>query len=351
MPSASRAELPSRAFAYAAIAALVVGISLLLWYAISYVLLVFFGVLLAILLRAPANWLAARTAVSPTLALAIVALLLVALLGTGAYFFGHAVAAQSFELGERLPQVIDSILQRLRQHEWGTRLLELAGGGEQIAASEVLSGAMRFAGSALEVVTGIAIVIFLAAFLALQPQVYVEGALRLVPIPRRERMREVIESIGGVLERWLVGQAVLMLAIFILSYAGLMLLGAPLALPLALLAGLLNFIPYVGPIASAVPAVLVGFSESAEMAGYIALLWIGLQSVEGYILEPLIQNKAVYLPPALILVAQMILGLVAGPLGIVVATPFAAALSVAVRMLYVEDALGDRDDSSRTADS
>ncbi len=152
----------------------------------------------------------------------------------------------------------------------------------------------------------------------------------------------MLESIGEVLQRWLVGQAVLMLSIAILTFVGLTLLGVPLALPLALLAGVLNFIPYVGPILSSVPAILVGFSESPQMAAYAALLFVGVQSVEGYILEPLIQHRAVYLPPALILLAQLLLGLLAGPIGVIVATPFAAAFVVAVRMLYVEDALGDR---------
>jgi len=135
---------------------------------------------------------------------------------------------------------------------------------------------------------------------------------------------------------------VLMLSIAILTFVGLTLLGVPLALPLALLAGVLNFIPYVGPILSSVPAILVGISESPQMTAYVALLFLGVQSVEGYVLEPLIQQRAVYLPPALILFAQLLLGLLAGPIGVIVATPFAAAFVVAVRMLYVEDALGDR---------
>ena len=88
---------------------------------------------------------------------------------------------------------------------------------------------------------------------------------------------------------------------------------------------------------SAVPAILVGISESPQMAAYVALLFLGVQSVEGYVLEPLIQHRAVYLPPALILFAQLLLGLLAGPIGVIVATPFAAAFVVAVFGWAVND--------------
>ena len=342
MTASTHGGTASRALVYASVAAAVIAAALLLWAALPYLLLVFFGVLLALLVRAPANWLARKTGWRPGLALALVAAMLLAVLAAGGYFLGHAVAMQSLELGERLPQVLDTILEQLRQQKWGQRVIDFFSGGEQVDSQKVLGGALRFAGSALEVVSGLAIILFFAAFLASQPMLYVHGLLHMVPKRARPRAREVLESMGEVLQRWLVGQAVLMLVIGVLSFIGLTLLGAPLALPLALIAGLLNFIPYAGPIIGAIPAILVGFSEGAQLALYIALLFVGIQSVEGYVLEPLIQNRAVFLPPALILLAQIVAGVIAGPLGLAVATPLAAALMVAVKMLYVEDALGDR---------
>jgi predicted PurR-regulated permease PerM len=185
----------------------------------------------------------------------------------------------------------------------------------------------------------VVIVIFFAVFLAAQPGVYVEGLLRLIPVRKRQRAREVLGSLSVVLQRWLVGQSALMLMMGILTFAGLSLLKVPLALPLALLSGILYFVPYVGAITAAVPALLIGLSVSAQMAAYVALLFVGIHAVEGYLVEPLVQNKAVYLPPALILFSQVLLALLAGPLGLAVATPLAAALVVAVKMLYVEDVL------------
>ncbi len=336
---ATRAADPSRAAVYAGMAVLVLALALLFGFAFTYVLLLFFGALLAILLRSPTNWIVRRTGMRDGLALALVGLSVLALLGGIGYFFGKTIAEQTIELSSRLPQVIETLLEELRSRPWGERLLSYASGGEQASASKVVGGAMSFAGTALEAVANVFIVIFFAIFLAAQPRVYVDGVVRLIPPRGRERAREVLGEIGDVLQRWLVGQALLMVCIAVLTGIGLWAIGAPLALPLALLAGLLNFIPYVGPILAAIPAVLVGFSEGAQMALYIVLLFIALQSAEGYILEPLIQRRAVHLAPALILFSQMVLGLVGGPLGIMVATPFAAALLVAVKKLYIEDAL------------
>jgi predicted PurR-regulated permease PerM len=346
MATSAKAD-PSRAAVHAAVTALIVALALLLWFAFTYVLLVFFGALLALLLRAPTDWLAARTGMRDGLALAIVGVLVVLALGGVGYFFGSAIAAQSSELATRLPEVVQALVERVRATPWGEQLFSYFGDGDGAqSAQKVVGGAVAMAGTAagraFEALANTAIVIFFAIFLAAQPKLYVDGSVRMVPPRHRDRAREVLQAIGDVLQRWLVGQAVLMACIAVLTGAGLLLIGAPLALPLALLSGLLNFIPYVGPIVAAIPAVLVGFSEGPQMALYVLLLYVGVQSVEGYVLEPVVQRKAVFLPPALILFAQMVLGLIGGPLGIIVATPFAAAAMVTVKMLYVEGALEGR---------
>lgn len=133
-----------------------------------------------------------------------------------------------------------------------------------------------------------------------------------------------------------------MLIVAALTSIGLGLLGVPYALALGLLAGLLTFIPYLGPILSLIPAALVALGESPLLAGYVALLYAGVQAIEG-MLEPVVQQKTVYLPPVLLLFGQVVLGVLVGALGVVVATPLTAALMVMVKMLYVEDILGDRE--------
>jgi predicted PurR-regulated permease PerM len=163
-----------------------------------------------------------------------------------------------------------------------------------------------------------------------------------VPQRRRKRAREVLHEIGEVLRRWLVGQSIVAACVALLAATGLLLLGAPFAIALGLLAGLMEFVPYIGPFIAAVPAILVGFAESPELALKIGLLFLALQLIESYALYPLIQHRAVHLPPAVILFAQVLMGAIIGALGVAVATPLAAAVMVAVSMLYVEDALGDK---------
>jgi predicted PurR-regulated permease PerM len=211
----------------------------------------------------------------------------------------------------------------------------------------VLGKGLRLVGTTFAAFGSFVVVLFLGIFLAWQPSAYKSGFVRLFPERRRKRIREVLNAVGYMLQRWLVGQMILMTIVGVLTWIGLHLLGVPFALPLALFAGFAEFVPYIGPIVGGVPAVLVALAEGPELAVWVAGLYVAIQSVESYLLTPLIQQRAVYLPPALLLFSQVILGVTAGPLGVIVATPLAAAGMVAVRKLYVEDVLGD-DGKSRS---
>lgn len=123
----------------------------------------------------------------------------------------------------------------------------------------------------------------------------------------------------------------------------------PLAFTLALIAGILNFVPYIGPLVSAVPAVLLALLQGPQVALYVALLYLGAQTIESYVLTPLVQQRAISLPPALTLSAQTLLGVLLGILGVVLATPLAAITLVVIRKLYVEDALGDKEADKKMA--
>ncbi len=126
----------------------------------------------------------------------------------------------------------------------------------------------------------------------------------------------------------------------ILTAIGLWFLGIPMALSLALLAGVLNFIPNFGPLIAGIPAVLIALTISPQAALFVGLLYIVVQSVDGYVFTPLVNRRSVELPPALTISAQVILGVLVGGMGVVLAGPLTAMLIVIVRMLYVEDTLG-----------
>lgn len=347
MDQAERKDTAQHALVYVGIAVGIVILLLLLWYAIDVVLLAFIGVLLAVLLRSPADWLSSRTGWSEGWSLALVIVVLATLLATAGFFFGRAVAQQSGQLSEQLPQVLEKARERISQHELGKRMVESTETSE--SDTQFLTRGLRLVGSTFAALGSLVVVVFLAVFLAASPRTYVGGLLMLVAKRRRQRMREVLEEIGHALQRWLVGQVILMAVVAALTGIGLTLLGVPFALPLALIAGLLEFVPYVGPIVAAIPALIVALSEGPQLALWVGLLYLAVQSVESYILTPLIQHRAVDLPPALILLAQVLMGVTAGPLGVIVATPLAAAALVAVKRLYVEDVLGDKPDEARSA--
>lgn len=343
MDQAERTETAQQALVYVGIAVAVVVILVLLWYAIDVVLLAFIGVLVAILLRAPADWLSRRLEIPEGWALAAVGVIVLALLVAGGTLFGRGVAVQALALVDRIPEIIETFKRELAQTEVGARVLALTESSGMLSGGDgqFIGRGLGLIGSTFGAVANVLIVLFFAVFMAAQPQPYIHGLLFLVPRRRRKRAREVIYEIGNVLRRWLIGQSILAVCVALLTGAGLLLLGAPFAVALAILAGLMEFVPYIGPFVAAVPAILVGFAEGPQLALYIALLFLGVQLAESYVLAPLIQHRAVHLAPAAILFAQVLMGAIVGALGVAVATPLAAAVMVAVGMLYVEDALGD----------
>lgn len=342
MDQAERKDTAQHALVYVGIGVSVVVLLVLLWYAIDVFLLLFMGIFIAVLLRAPADWLAARTGWSEGVTLSLVIFALLALLAVGGFFFGRTVVNQSWELAQQLPKVVDKVRERMRQTEYGKEIARATEKPPPEASAQVVGKGLRLVATTFAAFGSFVVVLFIGIFLAWQPSAYKDGFVRLFPQRRRKRAREVVNAVGVMLERWLVGQVVLMTSVGVLTWIGLHLLGVPFALPLALFAGFAEFVPYIGPIVAAIPAVLVAFAEGPELALWTAGLYLVIQSVESYLLTPLVQHRAVYLPPALLLFSQVILGVTAGPLGVIVATPLAAAGLVAVNKLYVEDVLGDK---------
>jgi len=143
------------------------------------------------------------------------------------------------------------------------------------------------------------------------------------------------------LRKWLVTQLIAMVVIGVVSTVVLLILGVPAAVPLGVIAGLLEFVPTVGPIMSALPAIAMGFVESPEKALAVVVAYIAIQQMENYLLIPYLMREGVDLPPALTIVAQALMALIFGFLGLLCAVPVLAASMVAVKMLYVQDVVGE----------
>lgn len=338
-------RLAARTLIQASVAALVVLSVLLVLRAGEAFLAIFGGILLAILFNGTAHWVRDRTGMPYGIALAASILLPLLLLGAGSWFAAPAISEQAGQLTERIPAAVKQLRSTLQQWAWTERLFEekarlkaFLPDGENAAG--MIGG---FFSSTFGALGNLVIALAVGLFLASAPKGYVDGLMRLVPLGRRARTREVLEAVQSSLGSWLIAKLAAMLAIGVLTTLGLWLIGIDLALILGVVAALLSFIPNVGPIIALVPAALVGLVDGLDTLLYVVILYVGIQTVESYGLTPLLQQRLVQLPPALTIGVQVVLSVVAGALGLIFAAPLTAAGMVMIRMWYVEDLLGDRE--------
>lgn len=329
----------------AAIAALVIGL-LFLWYARDVLLLVFAGVLVGIFLRRLTMLVSGHSPLPPSAALAVVLIVMTGALVAAFWLQGDTIATEATRLKEDLPRAVEKLRARISGYELGERVIEQIPEDpasllpdDRDAVAEV-TGVVSRTFSALA--SGV-IILFFGIVFAAAPGVYVRGILALIPERKEARIREVLDALSETLWWWLIGRLIAMTFIGVTTGVGLALLGVPLAFILGLLAALLSFIPNLGPILAAFPAVLLGLAQGPQTALWVTALYAGVQIVETYLLDPIIDRKTVYLPPALTITAQLVMALFAGLLGVTLATPLAAAMVVLVTMLYIQDVLGRRD--------
>ncbi|MDQ3698445.1 MAG: AI-2E family transporter, partial [Gemmatimonadota bacterium] len=198
-----------------------------------------------------------------------------------------------------------------------------------------------FLTSTVTVIGGIILISVLAVYIGADPDTYHRGLMHLFTHRSRRRAGEVLSAVAMVLRKWLVTQLIAMVAIGAVTTIILLLLDVQAAFALGVLAGLLEFIPTIGPILAAVPAIAMGFLDSPEKALYVAIAYFGIQQVENHILIPKLMQGELDLPPALTIVGQALMALVFGFLGLLVAVPAIAAIMVFIKLLYVEDVVGD----------
>lgn len=328
----------------AAVALVLAGAALLIFFfaIIGHILLMIFGgTLLAVLLRACTDWISGKTGLGDGWSLAIMLLAAVCLIVAGAYFLAPRVADQLDQFWQDLPQYIDRLRSFVGQFAWGRALLRQfspaqASGG---AVVSTLSGAAITLGA---VVTDFAIVLFVGIYLAVEPALYVGGIVRLFPSPRRPRARQVMQEASVTLGRWLLGRFFSMAVIGVLIGVGLWVLGVPLALSLGIWSALMTFLPNIGPILGTIPNAIVALQAGgAQLALYVVLLHVVAQIIESYFLTPLVQLRAVRLPPALTISSQAVMGVLFGLAGLALAAPLAALGMTLTRQVYIGDYLGD----------
>ena len=334
-----------RVFVAVGVTAAVVVLLLFFWHARDVLLIVFAGILLGIFLRRLALLLSAPTRLPPAAALAVVVLGLVGLLVGAFWAQGDTIAAEASRLRVELPRAAEELRSMIAGTAMGKQIVEdLPSPSELVPkAPDMVTKATGAVSLTFSALASLGIVFFLGVVFAGTPGVYVRGVLALIPEQKVPRAREVLDKLADTLWWWLIGRIISMTFIGLVTGIGLWLLDVPLAFILGLLAGLLSFIPNLGPILSALPAILLALVQGPQTALWVAMLYAGVQMVESFVLDPIIDRKTIYLPPAFTITAQLVFALIAGLLGVTLATPLAATVVVLVTMLYVQDVLGRRD--------
>jgi predicted PurR-regulated permease PerM len=337
---------PRQLFIVAGVTAAIV-IALHFFHQLTIVLLLIYaGVLFGIFLDGVAGFICRWLPLNRLLALLFVVVLLFGLAFLFGWLAGPRISQQTADLAQQLPGSIDTIRTKLTRSDWGREVISHLPPSAQIRwPIDVLVGKLSGMFSAtLEILASVVVIFFIGLYAAANPEAYVGPLTLLLPKERRRRGRQVLVATGTALRWWLLGRAIAMTVIGVLTIFALELLGLPLALTLGVIAGLLVFVPYIGAIVAAVPAMLIALTQSPVKALWVAVIYTGIHVFEGYCVTPFIQQRAISLPPALLLSVQIFVGALFGVVGVLLATPIAVAAIVLIQMLYVQDILGEEVD-------
>lgn len=319
--------------------------ALLVWHTLHMFLLIFLGIIFAVFLKRTGELIAAHTRIPTRLAMSLLILFLFALAGVTLWLITPKFIAQFQELIKEIPSSWQALREKISQSQIGRFLIQNLPPLESIAGSfsRLVNRATAWLYSFLGALTGILIILFIGLYIAFGGELYIRGLVKLFPPVKRDRARRVLDGLGSTLYWWLIGRIVSMMIIGSFTMFGLWLMGLPLAFILGLFAAVMTFIPNIGPIISAIPALLIALQRSWFQALYVLLLYTLLQTVESYFITPMIQRRAIAMPPAMILSAQIVMGVLQGVLGILVATPLVAAAIVLIKLIYIQGILGDQD--------
>lgn len=322
------------------LAALGLGL-LVIWLLHTELLLVFLAVLLAVSLRGAADRVAAHTPLNQRLAMTLIVIVIAAAVLGFCVWVGPRLVQQVADLVNALVREGQDLASRYGHTQWGSQILDkIKAVGAQTAQS-LAAPMLTAASSTFSGLLALFVLIVTMIYFAANPGLYLEGMVALVPPARRPRLREVLDKVGHVLRWWFLGQMIDMAVVGLFTMIGLSVIGMPMALALGAIAGILTFVPYFGAILAAIPALAIALGQGLHMAFLTLIVFTICHVIEGYIVSPLVQDRMVRLPPALLILSMTLLGALFGPMGIILATPLAAAGLVLVSELYVVDVLGD----------
>lgn len=300
-------------------------------------LVLFAGILFSVVVHGFAEFLADRTPVPRKVAALGSFVGLFVLLGLTMWWSGPRIGDQFARLLERIPEVVSDLGTRIEETDWAAGLLERLTSLDFLSnGQDALGGVTQVFSTVTSAATSTLVILFVAIFLSFNPSSYRNAVLDLAPEgERRERLREVLDELGRTLRLWMKARLISMAVVGILTGAALAIAGIPLAFALALIAAVLAFVPFIGPLLAVIPAVLIGLGEGVDSALIVVAIYSGVQFLESYLIDPVLEKALISLPPAFVIIFQVFMGTLFGLMGVFLATPMAVVVVVLVQHLYL----------------
>lgn len=307
-----------------------------IWYANTIFLIAFSAILLAIFLTAVGNGTKKITRLPYPLALLIGIVVILGLLTLTFWLYSPLIAEQFTLLMKELPAAASTLRKNLTPY-LGQDFLSYEKLYQEFAFTnqKLITQAFSIFSSTIGSVAGFIVFIIVGLYLAVDPARYVKWVIFVAPVKEREKVALLIEKIGQSLRWWILGKLLSMGVVGVTTFIGLLILQVNLAFILGFLSALLTFIPYVGAILSAIPAIMIAFAQSPLKAIYVTILYTGIHMLDGYLITPSIEQRTVSIPPALSILAQGLMVVLVGALGLALATPL---LVVALALVHYTSA-------------
>jgi len=299
-----------------------------LWTLSELLILVFGSILVAVVLRAIAEPIRRSTSIGERWALLVAGLSIIVVLGVVSYLFGSKISAQLVTIAEMLPDAADSLSKQMP-------FLTIPELLRDTSIGNLVMSAFSWGTTIFGALFSLVVMIVAGIYIAISPLVYIRGFVLLFPSGTRDQVSETLTDAAHALRRWLGAQLIAMIIVGTLVGVGLAIVGVPSALALGLIAGVAEFVPIIGPVIGAIPALLLASTQSFETVLWTLAVFVIVQQVESNIIMPIVAGRAVELPPAVGLFAVVALGILFGPLGLVLGYPLAIVIDVAVQRLYL----------------
>ena len=307
------------------------------------VLVLLLTILFSIIMSAPVDYLS-RRGISRGLGTLMV-------LGSLVLLFGIFVAALAPIIGDQASAFVETfpgLLENVQQLVVGLQSAVGIKTSFSLDPQHVLDRARNFlsggtlttvasVGASVATVISFAVVILITTVYAVaRPVPLVNGFVNLFPAGQRQRVREILGEMYSSVQRWFLGQLTSMTIIGLLFTVAMFMIGIPFALLLGIFSGLISFVPYVGPMISVIPPVLLALTGNPIDALWVILAYLGIQAIEGNLVQPIVMSRAVHLHPVTLVFALLTMGTLFGFVGVFLAIPLVAALHVLLRELWIE---------------